>query len=173
MLCLASKLPVFTYYDLRAPARADVARFDDLVDMGLVAPAPEGATTKRKHGWREKSKDPVGLFVLTDAGKAAVKNDGLVPPDVLELPNAPSPRPSESLKRVPPYRTPLATRGTTAVAAPAPPAPSPAVTARQGVAARRLLKKVAAPTDAKGGTVTGGPAPAKKAKAKAGGRTIK
>ena len=95
MLRMALEYDVFCFHDLRQPSRADVRHFDALLDLGLVAPAPPGATGTRRNTFRIKHRDPLGLFVMTEAGRKAA-HMGFTP-DVPED----APKPSLTIERCP------------------------------------------------------------------------
>ncbi len=88
MLRTALEYDVFCYHDLRQPSRKDVEHFDTLLDLGLFASAPPGATGTRRNTFAIKHRDPLGLFVVTDAGrKAAHMGLATEPPAGAEKPS--------------------------------------------------------------------------------------
>src|SRR4051812_41314722 len=73
MLCQAAPLDVFCFHDLRLPSRNDCAHFDFLVNHGLIAPAPAGASATRRNNFEVKAGDPIGLFIVTEKGREAAR----------------------------------------------------------------------------------------------------
>lgn len=98
MLRAALKFDVFCYHDLRQPSRKDVANFEFLLDNGLFALAPAGAVSVRRNNYAVKVGDPLGLFVVTEKGRA-VADTGLYERTVLAVP-----APSAALVRRPPLK---------------------------------------------------------------------